>query len=232
MALDLVTELVHDIRSPLAAIMVLSAQLSRSGDVSDHHRRQLTMVYSAALGMEALMGDAMELATGGGQLSTEEPALFSVGEVIQWVADMVAPIAVGKGVELRTSFPDEELRWGHRAPLGRILLNLATNALHSTDEGHVEIIATPSAKGSVVPFAVRDTGRGIAPAALEALLQRVRLPEETGKYPRSGLGLPICRRLLRAMGSELEVESRPDCGTRFHFRLDLPLRGSFPGRLD
>lgn len=232
-AQDLVVELVHDLRSPLAAILVLSEELLHSGfgHASELQRRQLAMVYSAAMGMDVLTTDVMELATGGGQSLRGEPALRSVGEVIRWVVDLVAPTAAGTGVELRTSFPHEELRWGHRSPLGRILLNLATNALNFTREGYVEIVASPSGCGGVA-FSVRDTGPGIPPAALKTLLQPLDLPQGPGEYPPRGLGLMMCRRLLRAMGSKLEVETRRGWGTRFHFELELPLRGSHPDRVN
>jgi two-component system sensor histidine kinase EvgS len=83
--------------------------------------------------------------------------------------------------------------------------------------------ATP-AGARALAFSVRDTGRGMAPAALETLYQPFR-PSATRDEPvlcSTGLGLGICRTLLQAMGSTLEVETRPEWGTRFHFELELP----------
>jgi signal transduction histidine kinase len=75
-----------------------------------------------------------------------------------------------------------------------------------------------------VEFSVRDTGRGISPNAMLTLFEPFRRREKQGEYAFSGagLGLSICRKLVEAMHSTLEVETARDLGTRFHFELHLP----------
>ncbi len=230
-ALDLVVELVHDLRSPLTSILFLSETLmtGQSGDVNDLQHRQLGLVYDAALGLNAMMSDVIELAEGGSRLVDGERAPFSIKAVFEAVEDMVRPIADEKGLEVRTLSPHEDWRLGHRSALNRVLLNLTINAIKSTDYGYVEIEAEPSAKLGVA-FSVRDTGQGIPPAALDTLLHPFR-PSRTRNESllcQRGLGLNICQKLLGAMGSELEVETRPGWGTRFHFQLDFPLSSVGP----
>ena len=60
--------------------------------------------------------------------------------------------------------------------------------------------------------------------------QPFRRRQKQGEYSfsGSGLGLSICRKLVEAMGSALDVETAPDWGTRFVFVLDLPLAGAHP----
>jgi len=225
---DVVAELVHDLRSPLTAILVIAERLLRGefGEVSGDQSRQLGIMYGAALGLHALTSDVMDFAKGGGRGVDVEPGPFSVREVIESVAGMVEPLAIEKGLDLRTSLPDNGIRWGPRSALSRILLNLATNALKFTEEGYVEIGATPSAN-DCVPFSVRDSGPGIPPETLQSL----RLPLDPRRplfeYPPSerGLGLTMCRRLLQAMRSDLHVQTRPGWGTRFAFEVELPKSG-------
>ena len=71
---------------------------------------------------------------------------------------------------------------------------------------------------------MRDSGRGISPAALGSLYEPFRRnPGREGFcFSGTGLGLAICRKLVSAMGSELRVETDPDSGTRFFFELELP----------
>ena len=78
-----------------------------------------------------------------------------------------------------------------------------------------------------VEFSVRDTGRGIPPQSMATLYEPFRRRQKPGEYAfsGSGLGLSICRKLVEAMGSTLDVETAPGYGTRFHFVLDLPLAG-------
>lgn len=224
--LELVVELAHDLRSPLTSILFLAETLQRgqSGDVNDVQRRQLRLIYSAALGLSTLASDALELAREGDRLVDQESAPFSVTEILQSVRDIVRPMAEEKGLTIRLLPPDTDHRLGHPIALSRVLLNLTTNALKFTEEGFVELVAQARGLGQL-EFSVRDTGHGINAEALPSLYQPFRRSRShRGGYCFSGtgLGLAICRRLVEAMGGELEVESRPDWGTRFHFALDLP----------
>jgi signal transduction histidine kinase len=224
--LDLVVEVAHDLRSPLTSVLFLAETLQRghSGPVTDIQRRQLGLIYSAALGLSAVTSDIIELARGGDRLVDTEPSPFSVVEILESVRDIVQPIAEEKGLEIRLSPPPSDQRLGHPLAVSRVLLNLTTNALKFTDEGYVEIAAVPGDRNTM-DLAVADTGRGISDEALETLYQpfrRVSSREGGYCFSGTGLGLAICRRLVEAMGSTLEVDTAPDRGTRFHFRLELP----------
>jgi len=107
--------------------------------------------------------------------------------------------------------------------LGRVLLNLTTNALRFTDTGFVEIAATTITDDRVA-LSVRDTGPGIPTEALATLYQPFRRTRNRRSHSvsESGLGLTICSKLVRSMRSELQVETRPGWGTRMFFEVDLP----------
>jgi signal transduction histidine kinase len=213
-------------RSPLTSILFLSEILHRgqSGPLNDVQKRQVGIVYSAALGLVGMASDMIEVARGGSRLSSRNPAPFSITELLNSVRDLVAPTAEEKGLELRIGTLASAHRLGFPLPLSRVLLNLTTNALKFTHEGHVEVTATAVA-GNIVEFAVHDSGPGIPTEALTTLYQPFRREpnRQTGYcFSGTGLGLAICRRLVTAMGSELKLESRCDWGTRFSFRIDLP----------
>jgi len=222
---ELLVELVHDLRSPLTSILFLAETLQRgqSGPVNDLQHRQLGLVYSAALGLSALVSDAIELACGGDELADPHPSPFSVTELLNSVRGIVHPMAEEKGLAIRLLAPDPDQRVGRSVALSRVLLNLTTNAIRFTDEGIVEIVSEP--KGPTrVEFSVRDSGPGINPDALATLFQPFRRAAGRRGYCFSGtgLGLAICRKLVRAMGSELRFETRAQWGTRFFFELELP----------
>jgi signal transduction histidine kinase len=228
--LDLVVEVAHDLRSPLTSVLFLAETLQRgqSGPVNEVQHRQLGLIYGAALGLSAVTSDVIELARGGDVLVDTQLSPFSVTEILDSVKDIVSPIAEEKGLTVRVKPPASDHRLGHPLALSRVLLNLTTNALKFTDQGHVEITAVPLGRQQL-EFSVRDTGRGISAEALETLYQPFRrTAARRGGYTFSGtgLGLAICRRLVEAMGSTLEVETRADWGTRFAFVLDLPSAGA------
>ena len=226
--LALLMDVAHDLRSPLTSILVLAETLQRgqSGDVNEVQRRQLGLIYTAALGLSSVASDIIEFTQGGDQLVEQEPTAFSVTAMLESVRDIVRPIAEEKHLTVRLLAPTHDQRMGYPVALSRVLLNLTTNALKFTDEGYVEIVAQEAADGSGhIEFAVRDSGRGIPADKITTLFQPLR--KESGRrgqlFSQTGLGLTICRKLATAMKSELKVESRTGWGTRFYFALDLPV---------
>ena len=218
-ALELVVELAHDLRSPVAAILALTELLEGgvgASPLNEGQRRQLGLIRSAALSLTTTASDVMALARRGGGLVGGQPIPFSIGGVLRDVQAMLSPIAEQRGLDLVIRASGREGRVGHPRAVGRVLLNLATNALRYTREGRVEIVVR-ARSGDQVEFTVSDTGPGLPPEG------EVRPDGETRTFSTSGLGLTICRRVLRELDSALHCESKPGTGTRFWFELDLPM---------
>ena len=226
--LELVVEVAHDLRSPLTSILFLAETLQRgrSGPVNQVQERQLGLIYSAAFGLSSVASDVIELARGGDRLVDLDPIPFSVTDILESVRDIVQPIAEEKSLSVQLTSPEADFRIGHPVALSRVLLNLTTNALKFTAEGSVEVIARQTGARRH-EFSVRDTGRGIPPQSMATLFEPFRRRQKSGEYAfsGSGLGLSICRKLVEAMGSSLEVETTMGTGTRFFFELELPLAG-------
>ena len=223
--LELVVEVAHDLRSPLTSILFLAETLQRgrSGPLTQVQERQLGLIYSAAFGLSTVASDVIELARGGDRLVDLEPIPFSITDIFESVRDIVLPIAEEKGLAVNLSPPDADYRIGHPVALSRVLLNLTTNALKFTNEGFVEVRGT-NLGGSRIEFSVRDTGRGIPPQAMASLYEPFRRRQRQAEYAfsGSGLGLSICRKLVEAMHSTMQVETESGQGTRFYFALELP----------
>jgi signal transduction histidine kinase len=223
--LDLIVEVAHDLRSPLTSILFLAETMlhGRSGPLTSLQERQIGLVYAAAFGLNAVASDVIELVRGGDRLVGHEIQPFSIAEVLESVRDIVLPIAEEKGLELRFQGPQYDRRGGHPGAINRVLLNLTTNALKFTAEGHVEVKVVEIG-GDIVEFSVRDTGRGVPAAAMPTLFEPFRRRQRAGDYAfsGSGLGLSICRKLVEAMAAELSVTTAQGEGTRFTFRLVLP----------
>ncbi len=226
--LELVVEVAHDLRSPLTSILFLAETLQRgrSGSVNAVQERQLGLIYSAAFGLSSVASDVIELARGGDRLVDLDPIPFSVKDILESVRDIVQPIAEEKNLQVKVTSPEADFRIGHPVALSRVLLNLTTNALKFTAEGSVEVSAV-ARNSRCIEFSVRDTGRGIPPQSMATLFEPFRRRQKPGEYTfsGSGLGLSICRKLVEAMGSVLQVETAPGYGTRFYFALDLPPAG-------
>jgi signal transduction histidine kinase len=229
--LRLLIDVAHDLRSPLTSILFLAETMQRgqSGPVNDVQRRQLGLIYTAAMGLSSVASDIIDL-TRSEQLVEQKPVPFSVRGVLEAVHDIVRPIAEEKQLAFRLTPPGIDERLGHPVALSRVLLNLTTNALKFTSQGSVEIRAEDVGLEQV-QFSVVDTGKGIDASIMPTLFDPVRRARRSGEhsgeeyvanlFSQTGLGLTICRKLVATMGSELEVESRIGWGTRFHFTLEL-----------
>jgi signal transduction histidine kinase len=223
--LEFLIEFAHDLRSPLNAVLFLAENLQqgRSGEVNTLQRRQLGLIYGAALALSSVASNALGLARERDYLEESEPTPFSIAEMFEGIRDIVRPIAEEKGLVIHLVPPRTDLRLGHPLELNRTLLNLATNGLKFTHQGSVSIQAEDG-DGSQVEFSVRDTGGGINPQAREALYQPFRRSSGEQRYTFSstGLGLSISRRLVAAMGGKLAFDTSTTEGTRFYFTLNLP----------
>lgn len=221
---SLIVEVAHDLRSPLTSIMFLAETLrkGRSGPVLDPQRKQLGIIYSAALGLSTIVTDVIALVRDG-DIDREVAAPFSVAEVFDSVCDMVRPLAEEKALQLCFTGPEDDARIGNAVALGRVLLNLVTNALKFTETGYVEVTAR-GCGGSCVEFSVLDSGRGMDSEMKESLYRPFqRASYRHGfRFSGTGLGLSICRRTIESLGGELHYEPGQDGGTRFYFQLELP----------
>ena len=220
-------EVAHDMRSPLNAILLLVERMQQGHGGALHATQQhhLSLVYSAAFGLNAMANDLMDVARGGARLLAEPPRAFSVSGVLRSVRDVVQPVAAERRLSLRFSSPPDDQRLGQESALQRVLLNLTTNALKFTTIGSVTVDVQQCADPDQLLFVVEDTGRGIPPAQLDDIFasistSRSATPES---FSADGLGLAICRKLVTAMRGELVVESRVGHGTRFTFSLMLPV---------
>jgi CheY-like chemotaxis protein/HPt (histidine-containing phosphotransfer) domain-containing protein len=109
-------------------------------------------------------------------------------------------------------------------------MNLVGNALKFTESGHILIeISCNHVKQSVanITISVQDTGIGIPLEQQTTLFETFTQADAstTRKYGGTGPGLAICRRLIRLMNSDIELESSVNKGSRFFFTLDLPIMG-------
>ncbi|MBA2685761.1 MAG: HAMP domain-containing histidine kinase [Gemmatimonadaceae bacterium] len=223
--LELLVEVGHDLRSPLASILFLAETLRKgqSGDVNTVQERQLGLIYSAAFGLSAVASDVIAFARGGNRLIDPKAEAFSVLAILRAVHDIVLPMAEEKRLAVLLVPPDADFRVGHPGALNRVLLNLTTNALKFTSSGHVEISVTAPSR-SRLTFSVRDTGRGIPAQVMSSLFDPFRKRDPGDHvFSSAGLGLSICRKLVAAMGGTLGVETSEANGTRFFFELELPV---------
>jgi signal transduction histidine kinase len=140
--------------------------------------------------------------------------------LVREVARSTESLAVTKGIAIVVDVADGSTTIVTDATkLRQILVNLLGNAIRYTDRGRVTLRARADAEA--VLLEVEDTGIGIAPEHLEQIFERFWQVDQSNTKLRggTGLGLVVTRDLARALGGDVEVESRLGSGSRFRVRL-------------
>jgi signal transduction histidine kinase len=211
----------HDIRTPIQSITLMAELLRRTATSVPASTAQMAVLaqrlQSHALSAAELLSEVIDLASFDQGTVTLHPSDFSLNELLQEQCGRLAPQADAKGLVLRTAegLPALTLHTD-RAKLGRVLANLANNAIKFTSQGNVTLSFEVDDAGSV-HIRVADTGCGISPDNLEQIFGEFCQLDSAAARPGSGwgLGLAICRRLTSLLGGELRVESAIGKGSTF-----------------
>jgi signal transduction histidine kinase/CheY-like chemotaxis protein len=223
---SLLAAMSDEMRRPMNGVISTTELLDQTR--LDNEQRSLTRIVrqnaSAVLGIIDDILDFSKIEAGRMELERLE---FSLPELVEEVAGLLAPQAAEKGLELTTfidpALPDRVL--GDAARLHRIVLNLTGNAIKFTDHGAVGIGVSGrfTEAEARFEFRVADTGIGLTAAERERLFQPLRRADggPARRYGGSGLRFGICRHLVEMMGGRIDVESRSGQGATFFFGLVL-----------
>jgi signal transduction histidine kinase/putative methionine-R-sulfoxide reductase with GAF domain len=207
----------HDLRNPLNTI-VLAAETLKEEDISAELRgKGLTMITRAAQRMNRMISDLLDVnSLEGGRLALN-PLPQDPVSVVDEVADMFAPQAATRGLELvKEAPPGLPLVRGDRHRLVQALANLVSNAFKVTTEGTVRIKLEH--RGQEVVFAVSDNGPGVAEAVRSTIFDPYWRSEKA-TYKGTGLGLAIVRGIVEGHNGRVWIESEPPRGATFLFSI-------------
>lgn len=219
----------HELRTPLNAIIGTTHLLIQDHEPlqeSEHFKvlkdssEHMLQLVNAVLDFSKLDEGKLEF--------IQEP--FDLGATLNQAMEAFTTAVQQKGIRLMLEageLPAEKKVVGDEMRLKQVLLNLLSNAVKFTERGFVVLKAWPDAitdSGIEINFAVSDTGIGIPAEKLHLIFESFTQAdaETTRRYGGSGLGLSICRELVRKMGGELEVTSVLETGSTFYFMLRLP----------
>jgi signal transduction histidine kinase len=210
----------HDIRTPVSAISSI-AQLMQRGLQDARLRDQLPGLAEdlreSALSLADLLSEVLDVSSfDSGRVSLSERE-FCVNDLLAEACRRLRPLAQAKSLFLSSKAPDVP-RWlrADETKLDRVLTNLINNAIKFTEEGSVSVSAGVMHDGTVM-IRVSDTGPGIAPENLEKIFDEFEQLNQPRQNTRQGwgLGLAICRHLVRLIGGRITVESELHHGTVF-----------------
>lgn len=202
----------HDLRQPIHAIGLLIGELRRSTTESDRNEC-FNRIEASIEGMQDLVDyllDSAKLEAGAVQPKVEHVPL---GRILHRVATHFKPIANAKGVSLRVR-DTKAIVATDAALLEQILRNLVANAIAYTPRGRVLVAARKRA--NVLQLSVWDQGIGIPKEKIESIFEAfVRLSGVSTSGQHVGLGLSIVKQCAELLNHPLNVESRPNRGSKF-----------------
>jgi signal transduction histidine kinase len=220
----------HDLKNPLAAILLKRQVLLRLLDRGDCDftaiRRQVDSLGSSADQMNRLIRDILDMETiEAGHLKVARKA-EDLQLILQSVSELFAPIAENKTIQLEVQPLNIPVRVDcDRDRILQVLSNLIGNAIKFTAEGGQVEVGTQLVNGSQIEISVRDNGPGIRRENIEKLFHRHWQAEGTARLGH-GLGLFITKGIVEAHEGQVRVESTLGQGSTFCFTLKLAAEGS------
>lgn len=219
---DFISEMVHELRTPLMALVALSELLTRpdlpAGRVSElgqtiqREARRLTKMTSSFLELSRLESGRVQL----------KDETINIPELIEETVAIQQHQAAERDITIQFEMADGLPNLaGDRDRIKQVILNLVSNAIkYNRPSGTIEIITTLTDK--MIQVAVADTGKGIPPDAVKHLFNRFyRVPDTEGYTTGTGLGLSIAQRIVQQHDGRIWVESELGKGSCFYFALPL-----------
>jgi Osmosensitive K+ channel histidine kinase len=213
---DLISEFVHELRTPLASLSTATYLLLRPEMSQDQRTQIVNNIHNETIRLNALASSFLDLARLESGRVQFRNTIFSVADLIYECKDVMASRATEDNIQIRVESPEGlPLLEADRDKIKQVLLNLLSNAIkYNRPNGTVMLRAEASEKE--ITLFVQDTGLGIPDESLPHLFQKFfRVREHESRVAGTGLGLSICKQIIHGHGGRIEVKSKIGVGTIF-----------------
>ncbi len=221
---DLISEMVHELRTPLAAIKATTHVILRPEIMADRRKEMVHTIARETDRLTRMTTEFLDLA----RLESGRSRLVSVpvnlNDLLEYAIETVEPQANDRQISiyLRITPPNLPAIHGDGGKLQQVILNLLTNAIKYNREGG-EVRVSAVQHDDFIVISVADTGIGISKDNLPHMFEKFfRVADTEGYTQGSGLGLAVAKRIIEGHGGEIKVKSEYGAGTTFSFSLPIP----------
>lgn len=206
----------HELRTPLNSIIGFSEmmQLGIFGPLSDKYMEYSELITGSGRLLLETVNSILDLAKiEAGKLELDiEPV--KMGDVVAEVLSLLNILAMDRSLELRNETHDMHTLNVDAMRMKQVFMNLIGNAIKFTEKGTITIANHCDETSHNIT--ITDTGIGMTPEQIEIALKPFHQVHGTSvakRYQGTGLGLPLCKKIMELHGGKLSIETTPDKGT-------------------
>ena len=229
---DFLSTMSHDIRTPMNAIIGLTAIAEKNlGDV-ESTEESLRKISLASNHLLTLINDILDISkVESGKLKLS-PLTFSIVETVENLVNISQPMIKEKNLEFsfHINKMEKEYLYADQLRLNQIYINILSNAIKYTEPGgriSVDLCEEASTRPDSIRlvYTVSDTGIGMSPEFIENMYQPFsrQVDSRVSSIQGTGLGLAITKQMVELMGGTIECQSEQGKGTTFTVTLDIPV---------
>jgi two-component system sensor histidine kinase/response regulator len=216
---EMVRMVIHDMRSPLASLLMDLRFLAGQADAfSDDGRAALQSALKAVREMTAMASDVLDVSRLEASSMPIERAVWDLTRMARDVCSVLETAGIERAVDIESAGAAEVMCDG--ALVRRVMENFVSNGIRYSPAGSRVRISIASGNGAV-QVAVHDQGAGVAPEYREKIFEKFGTLEDRqeSSYHGVGLSLPFCKLAIEAHGGTIGVDSRAPAGCTFWFEL-------------
>lgn len=215
----------HEIRTPMNGIVGMLRALKKDQHTDKREKLVDTAIHSSKILVD-ILNDIIEYSKFEAVGVDIELSPTNITDTLESVADTYAFPIQKKGLEFILDFSLDipKLISTDAVRIKQVVGNFLNNAVKFTESGYIILSAHMQNDGAIA-ISVTDSGKGISQEQLELIFQAFNQGDTsvTRKYGGSGLGLAISSKIVKRLGSKIQVVSQESVGSRFSFSLSAPI---------
>jgi signal transduction histidine kinase len=211
---DLISEFVHELRTPLASLSTATYLLLRPEISREQQEQIVSNIHNETLRLNSLASSFLDLARLESGRVQFRKSSFDIIDLLHECKDVMASKAEEDQIQIRVIEPEgSTFLDADRDKMKQVVLNLLSNALKYNRRNGSIILKVENREPNMV-LSVQDTGVGIPEDAIGHLFEKFyRVRESESKAIGTGLGLSICKKIVQGHGGTIEVKSKLGIGT-------------------